>query len=262
MYNREIAIKESIQEKCKRRDEQAKLIMEIIELAKKLKHATCELSKIIRYPEFIGDDDIEVVRKKLDITFWHDCLNEYQVEKYLTTTDKEKLFENLENNSPVFNYDNVMNTINKFMTSKDATATAMIKKIYEEVTNIVFSKGNKHNNREKRIQTGIPKSFRATIFHIYSGSELPWYVSSMNSKFNLIDDLERACYLVDSGIQPDVQNNITALTNIELRKGSKFVDGPYFTLTIFKNGNVKVDFKDLELLKRLNHWGQKGNRLK
>ena len=257
----DIIKKESIQDKCKIRDKQAQIILEIIELAKGLKFCTVELANKIRYPNHIREDDIEAIRKKLDYTFWCQCFDEYQVEKFLTTTDKEKLFDKMEKDTPVFNFENVMNTINGFMNSKDATATTMIKKIYEEITDAVFRVGNKNQQKnEKRLQLGIPKSFRLSIFYVYSPG-LPAYVSSNNSRFNLIDDFERACYLVDGKVQPDRQKNIRSLTDSVLRKEERFVDSPYFIMQIFKNGNVKLTMKSLVVLKRFNHWGLKGNRL-
>lgn len=258
---KDIIKEETIQDKCKIRDKQAEIIMEIIELAKGLKFCTVELADKIRYPKFIGEDDIESIRKNLDFDFWLQCLNEYQVEKFLTTTDKEKLIEKMREDTPVFNFENVMSTIRGFMNSKDATATNMIKKIYEEITDSIFSVGNKHKNIEKRLQLGIPESFRLSIFYIYSSGELPYYVGSNNSRFNVIDDFERACYLVDGKVQPDRQNSITTLTDLVLRKEERFVDSPYFTMQIFKNGNVKINMKSLDVLKRFNHWGLKGNRL-
>ena len=64
----DIIKKESIQDKCKIRDKQAQIILEIIELAKGLKFCTVELANKIRYPNHIREDDIEAIRKKLDYT--------------------------------------------------------------------------------------------------------------------------------------------------------------------------------------------------
>lgn len=251
----------SIEEKVKERDEQAKLVLQIFELAKKLKYCSYEVAEKVRHPDFIDQSDIDSIRKKMDYTFWNHCLEVNQVEKYLTTTDKEKLYEKLEEETPTFNFQNVMETIESFQQSKEARATNMIKKIYDQVTDLVFSKGNKHANREKRLQLGIPQTLRASIFYVY-GDGLPSYVSTRNSRFNIIEDLERACYLVDGKLQPDVQKNITALTTEALRKDERFIDSPYLEMQIYKNGNVKIKFKSLETLKRFNYWGQKGNRLK
>jgi len=262
IFDDSLARKETLQDKVKNRDEEAEIILQILQLAKKLKHCTYEVAEKVRHPDYIDERDIEHIRKKLDVRFWHQCLEEFQVEKFLTTTDKEKLYEKLEDEAPVFNFENVMATIHGFMNSKEATATAMIRKIYEEVTDVVFRKGNSFRaTGEKRLQTGIPKSFRASIFYTY-GKGLPAYISSMNSRFALIEDLERACYLVDGKLQPDRQLNIHSLVDLALRNHRSIVDGPYFQLEMFKNGNVKVTFKSLEVLKTLNHWGQKGNRLK
>jgi len=253
----EVALKQTLEDKCIHRDGQAKIMLEIIALAKKLEVCSYEFAEALRYPSHIDDRKIEKLRKDMDYKYWHQCLEENQIEKYLTTTDKEKLYEKLSANTPEFNVENVYNTIYGFVGSKEATATNMIKKIYEEITNIIFKKSGSKNT-EKRIQLEIPKSFRATIFYRC----IPSYVSSSNSRFNLIDDLERACYLIDKGIQPDRQENITSLTDTVLRKNEMFVDSKYLEIQFFKNGNAKITFKNLDVLEKLNAWGMRGDRVK
>lgn len=252
-----LVIKENIKQKVARRDHQANIMNQIIELAKQLTTSNYKLAEKIRYPDYLRKEDIEELRNDMDGEFWRDCLNELQVEKFLTTKDKEKLFDKLSEKCPVFNEANVNETLVSFMTSKDATATDMIKKIYHEVTDMVFRLGNNsRNENEKRLQLGIPKSFRATLF--YGRNGLPHYISGYDKNFAFIDDLERACYLVDGKVQPDRQNCIRSQTDEALRVSKTQVDGAYFVLDFFKNGNVKLTFKNLEMLKTLNHWGQTG----
>ena len=102
--------------------------------------------------------------------------------------------------------------------------------------------------------------FRLSIFYVYR-SELPSYVSSNNSNFSVISDFERALYLSDGKIQPDIQESISSLTTEALRRNEALVDSPYFKMRIFKNGNVKINVKSEEVLARFNKWGRKENTL-
>ena len=258
-FSEELTKTETLEDVCKGRDYQAQLIMQIFQLASKLKVCTNEVANKIRYPEFIKDEDIESIRQTMDYGYWRNFLEINQVEKYLTSNDKEKLFEKLSKNTPLFNFENATNMLNEFMNSKEATATNMIKKIYEEITDMVFRIGNKGKN-EKRIQTGIPEKFRLSIFYSHYG--FPSYVSDSNSRFTMIDDLERACYLCDGKLQPDRQFTIRSTTALALREGRMHVENDYFSMQMFLNGNVKITFTNLDVLNRLNHWGQKGNRIK
>lgn len=252
---------ETITERVKKRDDQAEIILKILDLAKQLDHCNHEVSEKVRFSDYINEKDIDDIRQKLDQSFWVQTLDECQVEKFLTTTDKEKLFESLEKDTPTFNEKNVLDSLESFRSSKGARATDMISKIYKEVTDAVFRVGNKHQQpQEKRLQLGICKAIRMSIFY-RNGRSLPSYISSNNSNFNIIDDLERACYLVDGKTQPDRSLNITALTDLALRKNEMFVDGPYFTLKIFLNGNVLLKFKSLKVLETLNKWGRENNTL-
>lgn len=257
----DLALPETVAQKVAKRDEQAKIMLQIIELAKKLNTVTYELAEKLRYPQYIKERDIDDLRKKMDYNYWHQCLDELQVEKYLTTKDKETLFEKFQEKCPVFNEVNVNEALYGFMNSKEATATEMIKKIYHQVTDLTFRVGNKYRApSEKRIQLDIPLSFRASMFYVHSGG-LPSYVSSSNSRFELIEDLERACFLCDGKTQPDRMKNIRAKTDETLRAHSDLVHGDYFTLKIFKNGNIKIDFTNSEVLKTLNRWGKTGKYL-
>jgi hypothetical protein len=257
----EVAKIETLKEKVTRRNDQAKIIEQIFELAQKLHHCHYEVADALKHPEYINDRTREKVRKQLDYSFWYETFEQNQVDKLLTTVDKEKMLEKISENPPVFNYENAMDALSGFLNSKDAVATTMIKKIYKNITDSVFRIGGsyKHDD-EKRIQKGIPKSFRLSIFYTY-GKGLPSYISGYRDKFAVITDLERACFLVDNKSQPDRNVNIEARTGTALSKGEQFVSGEYFDLTLFKNGNVKVDFKDLAVLAVLNKWGREENRI-
>jgi len=251
---KEVAKQSTLEQKVEKRDHDAKTMLEIIRLAKTLSCRTSDFAEKLRYPEYIDERDIEQLRKSLDAEYWHEFFQQNQVEKYLTSSDAEKMYAEVDENPIAFNSVNANNMLASFIGSKEATAMNMVKKIYKELTNAFFRKSGS-NNIERRIQKNVPMSLRLSIFCCYSDG-LPSYVSESNSKFSLISDLERACYLVDGKLQPDVQKSVTSLTTEVLRKGEQFVDAPYFKFKIFKNGNIKLDFKSQEVLDKLNKWGE------
>jgi hypothetical protein len=258
-FEKELKKVESITEKIARRDEQANIIKEIVRLAKKLDYVHYQLADRIRHPNYIDEHDMETFRKDLDKNFWHEILDEYQAEKYMTATDKKNFFEKLDENSPIFDLENVQTMVDSFVNSKEALATNMIAKIYENVTDSYFRVGGK-NRGEKRIQKEIPASFRLSVFYTY-GKGLPSYVSTSNSRFNIISDLERACYLCDGKKQPDYNNTIESRTTLVFREGKDYLEGEYFNLKFYKNGNVLISFNNLDVLNTLNKWGRKNNRI-
>ena len=258
-YTDEIALKETVAQKVKRRDEQAEIILQIVTLAKKLNSVTHELSQKLRYPDSINQKDLDELRQELDKRFWWEMLDEYQAEKFMTSVDKNKFFDDLDKKAPIFDMANVMQMVGGFLSSRESIATNMIAKIYENITDEIFRKGNRGEG-VKKLQKELPKSFRLSIFYTY-GRGLPYYVSASNSRFSSITDLERACYLCDGKLQPDRQKGIESATTLALRNGETFVSCPYFDLQLFKNGNVKITFTNLEVLRTLNKWGRKGDRL-
>jgi len=257
---REIAKPENLEQTVEKRDYEAKTILEIIRLAKTLDNCQPELAEKIRYPEFIGDRDIEDIRKKLDASYWYDFFNKNQIEKYVTQADKEKMLEDMEKNPVAFNSVNAMDMLKGFIGSKEATATNMIKKVYKNISDAYFCNSSNRGQSEKRLQKGLSKSIRLSIFYIRHG-ELPSYVSDSNSNFHLISDLERALYLCDGKLQPDYQHSVTAIATEVLRKDEKIVDAPYFRFQIYKNGNIKLEFKSKEVLARFNKWGREENTI-
>lgn len=260
MYNEsELVKKETLKEMVRSRDEQAGIMLEIIRLAKKLQVCCNEISQKIKHPEFIRSDDIDDLRKAMDLHFWRKVFDDMQVEKFLTTIDKEKMMEAMEKDTPSFDISNVYNTVNSFIHSKEATALNLIKKVYENFTDMHFiSSGSKVV--EKRLQLGITKVVRASVFYTY-GKCIPSYVSSTYSKFDHIIDLERACYLCDGKLQPDRLQSIEAIANKALNSKLDEFQNEYFHVKVYKNGNVKITFLDDEVLKTLNRWGKTGNRL-
>jgi hypothetical protein len=259
-HDTDVALKETIKEKVERRNKNANIMLQMIELAKKLDVRCSEIADKLRYPEHICEKDIAHLQSEIDREFWRDLFNELQVEKFLTSSDKEKVFKKIEENTPVFDLDSAYSTMFGFMNSKEATATNMITKIHKNITDIVFRVGNSYkSDNEKRIQRGVPKSFRASIF--YSRDGLPSYISSSRSNFELIDDLERACYLIDGKTQPDYHKAIRSKTDLVLRERGDTVNNDYFEMKMFKNGNVKITFTNQEVLNTFNKWGRTGNAL-
>jgi hypothetical protein len=256
----EVKLVDTIKDKVERRNREIEIISQILELSKQLKTScTYELSELIRFPTYLSDDKTKKIQSYVDAIFWRQILDEFQVEKYMTSVDKEKFSDKLHNETPCFEYDTALSMVMGLMTSKDAMATNLIKKVYENITNISF-KSSTSKKFEKRIQKKVPKTFRASILYTY-GKGLPSYISESTSNFSLISDLERALYLCDDKLQPDYNASIISLASDCLRDGRTYVTSPYLDLEFFKNGNVKITITNQKALDTLNHWGLRGDRL-
>lgn len=253
----DLALKESIKDKVRRRDEQAKIITQIFELAKKVDSSLLyELSELVRFPQY-SDTPSKKIQSRLDYTYWRELLDEFEVEKYMTSTDKEKFSDKLSDDTPVFSEESALSTLSGILSSEDALATNMIKKVYETVTNVSFKKGN---NYEKRIQKGIPTTFRMRLVYVDKYG-LPNYLSSSRSNIDLLTDLERALYLCANLTQPSRDSSIQSYIDKALVAGEMSVDSPLLQVTLYKNGNAKVTIKNEVALQFLNRWGRTGNRL-
>lgn len=197
--------------------------------------------------------------KEIDYKFWSIALDLSQVEKFISSKEKSDMKEKMHENPPEFNYTQAKNLVHSVMSSTEALATNLIKKIYSELTNTAFYAGNHYRaTKQLKNKNKIEKSFRMSVFSRYG---LPSYVRHNDAQVAVLQDLERVCYLVDGKLQPDSQGNIVTKLEQALRAKELVVNGDYFTLTMFKNGNVKVDFNDLDLVKKINLWGAKSNQL-
>lgn len=251
----------TIDELIAKRDFEAKKILEIEKLFHEISSSTryliCDKFKY----HFSYSSTLEDIRRELDKSYWHDVLNKMQIEKFTTNKDKQAIFERIDKEVPHFNEKDVREYLKNLIESPEALANNLIKKVYDSITQMRFRVGNNYRgNVSLKNGNGIEKSFRASVFS--SGNELPWHISRDRGQWPLIADLESACFMCDGKIRPDYHNDIIALIDNALKNKKDEASNGYFKIKLFKNGNVKIDFENLEVLNTLNLWGANGSRLR
>lgn len=256
----------TIDELISKRNQEAKLILEIINLRKELDKINGNASTVFRKLEYVYryEDEIESLRKVIDKGYWYDVLNKMQIEKLTTAEDKRKIFEKIEKETPAFNEKDVREYLANLVDSPQALASNMIKKVFESISQINFRAGNNWRGEKKQMNiNGIEKSFRASLFgSAKSFSDFRYTTWRYGRGSDFLLDLERVCYLVDGKIQPDYSNNIIAILDNEITQGNDVANNTYFKVKLFLNGNVKIDFLNTEILDRINLWGSDGTGLK
>lgn len=242
---------------CEKIDQVEELIREIQqEYRKHSEHSLSFKDSICDYSASIDKDKL---RKTIDWKFWDIVLDISQVEKFISSKEKSDMRYKMMDEPPIFSADDARKLISGIMNSTEALATNLIKKIYSELANASFYVGNKYNAKKQlKNKNKIEKSFRMSVFSSYG---LPSYVMHNDEKVAILQDLERVCYLVDGKLQPEIQGNIVNKIEEGLRTGNLNIAGEYFNIIIFKNGNVKVDFKDKDIVDKINLWGSRGNQL-
>jgi len=112
-----------------------------------------------------------------------------------------------------------------------------------------------------RCHEKIQESFRFTHFY---GSTNHFYIRSEN--FDLFSDLETVCLMVN--LQPKLQypNRLGDRMSQGIGRynhGDRvyFYETSYFTVEVFRNGNVKIDYTCKKTLDLLNRYGSNGRKL-
>lgn len=201
--------------------------------------------------------DIVEVMKAVDKDLWDEAITISGIERVLTYKDREDMRSEYSENPPVFDENVAREFVSRVQGSGNDIAMATVRKIFDRVTQTTFRKGNKYT-QEKDYRCGrkIEKSFRMSLFY----RSLPEYILP-EKDCAFLNDLEVVCALVASDKRPEYPNTIGDKMKECLRKNELHIENDYFEVQLFKNGNIKIDFKSDDVLEKLNTWGSDGTRI-
>jgi hypothetical protein len=174
---------------------------------------------------------------------WKYLLDHMQVWSIMSDSAKNHLMSQLRDNKmPEITHENVLGTFRQFLRNADTFFEDAVKEVFNFLRPGPWRERYKTNLRYKigprviltwavdswSIKSGMTQSLRAldNVFHRLDGKGTPKYP----------DDL------------------VTVLTEA-IRKKAPVLDTPYFSCKWYKNGNLHVEFRRLDLLKQLNQLG-------
>lgn len=133
----------------------------------------------------------------------------------------------------------------------------LIKQVFERLTSATYRPGNSWKSPvKKQNNMRIEKTFRISepVHHNSWKSRWDWYYTFTP----IFTDLQKACCILDGKIPPrhpdDLNSKIKATDE-------PIVTCDYFEVALYKNGNQKVKFLDMEILEKLNKYGAPGTLL-
>ncbi len=188
----------------------------------------------------------------LNASCWKYFINISNIKKVMTKKAELDLNKQIEENKMNFTEKDAHITFD-FMSEKYGDSIKQtIKEVYNDLICIKYRKGHKfvQNNINK-----IEKIFRFCGYNI----QLDWkgnYRSNISHYSWLgksINDIEIACCLLDGKIKKQYPNTIE--DKINNSENQNIFENEYFILTIYKNGNRKIEFKNLDVLEKLNQYG-------
>jgi hypothetical protein len=132
----------------------------------------------------------------------------------------------------------------------------LLHSVFEKLTSATYRPGNSwKNDRKKQNNREIDNYFRMSS-SIKKGhfGKWEWHYYSVP----IYDDLEKVCFLLDGKNPPKQPNTINCRIKSE---SCNIIGNEYFTITLYLNGNNKVNFLRDDIREKLNKYGPKGNAL-
>lgn len=200
--------------------------------------------------------DLDKTLKNVDQKLWDYALNKSQIERVLTYQDKEKIRKEYYENPPIYTAQAARDLVAKVESNSENIMQRTLKKVFNEIVTSYYKVGNnwrgekKFNNKKK-----IENKFRKSCFGSWPKT---WLDDKEVAFFN---DLEVVCCLVNQEKFIEYPNRIGDIIKQNCRKSNFETECKFFSLKMFKNGNVIITFKDDKTPQMLNQYGSSGNMI-
>lgn len=173
---------------------------------------------------------------------WRYLVNFYALEKYMLCTEYDKLIKDIEEDrTPVFTVENAEGWLAGLKEMVYENVRMLCKRVYENLCTSTYRTGSGYNGvKKKRNNNGVDH------FFILSTSDYRRVFSCYASTPTITDDLEKACYLLDGKLVPEV----TIIEQARSLKKSE-VANEYFSIKMCANGNTHYRLAQ-EMADRLN----------
>lgn len=198
---------------------------------------------------FRGDCHGETrVEKEIDKKCWAYMIKIYNLEKYMLCTEHEKLRKQIESyDFPEFTLENAEAWLLSLKKTVYDSVQKLVEDVFDRITQDTYwTGGSSYSTRvkKKRNNNSIDKHF---ILTTYDCSSMAYW----SGRPTLTDDLEKACYIIDGKLLPEVT------LKSSMNKGKIWEsENDYFRIRVCQNGNTHYWIKDA-IRERLNLYGSK-----
>ena len=206
-----------------------------------------------------GSVEIDAILLDVDRRLWDYALSSSNVSKILSSEGEAELRKRYQENPAPFTAAEAERFLSRLAENSGAIAASTIRRIFDQLVGTTFQKGHSWRNpREKRSHDKIRESFRFS--HFYGVRYF------RDDRVALFNDLELVCRMINHLPKLERPNRIGDRMHTESWQGfSRPAPWKYtaehFEVTLFKNGNVKLDFLCQKTLDVLNRYGSDGKSL-
>lgn len=268
MLTNELKPIESINDLERKRNQLAEMIGDLDRLLKETSKACEQIGVGFHYLEkaiawYSSEPCIgESFLKEADGRLWKSVIDTCGVSKVLPCAEVTKLYKEIDANPPPFTATAAREVVNRVCASSGGLAMMAVRKVFDQLVTSNFRKGNSwYNPKEQRSKNRIEKKFRFSHFGAING-----WSGLYPERFDLFNDLERVCHLVNASPAPDYPKRLgdtmcVGLRNYDTSKLIYSYQTQFFKVQLFKNGNIYLEFLCDETLQRINLWGADESKL-
>lgn len=165
----------------------------------------------------------------VDRCCWRHLVRMFNLEKYMLCTEYKKMLEDIDNdNTPIFTIENAEGWVAGLKETIYENVRLLCKRVYDNLISGTYRTGGSYctSKKKKRNNNGIDS------FFILSTGDYS-RVFGYYDRPTITDDLEKACYLLDGKLVPEV----TMIQRARSDKASE-VSNEYFSVRMCANGNT------------------------
>jgi hypothetical protein len=184
----------------------------------------------------------------IDQGLWRYLTRLYHLERYMLCSDWDKMLKQIDNcETPEFTIENAEGWLAGLKDTIHENSIAMIKQVYSDIVNGVYYVGGGYNaDKKKRNNNGVDSYF---ILRTHDWQTIYDYWRDSPS---VMDDLEKACYLLDGQPLPD-----KTLRSVLHSTREPTAENAYIKVKLCKNGNTHFELED-GIRTKLNRYGPSG----
>jgi hypothetical protein len=265
MLNDSIAVRELIGTLAKYKNDAEDALFvardALTEINKCLRKCATSFHQIVGY-EYLGkydDLNVEKIMAEIDKSLWNTAISQSGILEILAHGAKEKLDKKFAEEPRPFSFESASSLLDALARDAPILRGASIKEVFDTIAKARFRRGNHwRGGEEKRAANEIPRDVRWSHF-----GDLGGYWSCHNAqRADFFSDLEMVCGMLAQTPKVSYPNRCGDIIKDKMLKYNATFpatfDGEFFALTVYKCGNVRLKFKNEEVLALLNRYGASG----
>jgi hypothetical protein len=198
------------------------------------------------FPERISDYHLRDTAKEcanlVRRNTWRYLLDQMQVWSIMSDSARSHLLRQLEDNKlPEITHENVLGTFQQFYQNADMLFQDAIKEVFSFLR---AGRWNRHKTN-KRFLIGSKVIITCCISTYGTNHYRDQNLRALDSVFHRLD----------GKAAPKYPDGLVTIINQAMRERKTEKETPYFRCNWFRNGNLHIEFKRLDLLKQLNLYG-------